>query len=255
MTPSITSRSGRLLHRALPPVFWLAVWQLAASAVGQQLLVPSPAAVARRLGELAVTLPFWQTAWLSLARVLAGLLAGTLLGVLLAVLTCARPWGHALLSPAVGVIRATPVVSFILLVQLWTRRGLVPVAVSALMILPVVWGNVARGIRETAPQLLELSQVLRFGRLKTALLVYLPSTWPYFLSSVTTSLGLAWKSGVAAEVLCLPKWAIGTQVSQSKIYLETPSLFAWTLVVILLSMLMERALAALLHRLNGRWTV
>ena len=119
-------------------------------------------------------------------------------------LTCASRWADVLLSPAVRVIRAVPVVSFILFVLLWTRRGLVPVVVSALMVLPVVWGNVGRGIRETDPKLLEQAGALRFSRLKTVRLVYLPSVRPYFLSAVVTSLGLAWKSGVAAEVLCRP---------------------------------------------------
>ena len=150
--------------------------------------------------------------------------------------------------------RAVPVVSFILFVLLWTRRGLVPVVVSALMVLPVVWGNVSRGIRETDPRLLEQAGALRFSRLKTVRLVYLPSVRPYFLSAVVTSLGLAWKSGVAAEVLCRPAWAVGTQIVQARDYLETPSLFAWTLVVLLLSLALEKLLSALLNRINRRWS-
>ena len=154
------------------------------------------------------------------------------------------PATHSLL--AVRVIRAVPVVSFILFVLLWTRRGLVPVVVSALMVLPVVWGNVGRGIRETDPKLLEQAGALRFSRLKTVRLVYLPSVRPYFLSAVVTSLGLAWKSGVAAEVICPPKLAIGTEISQARTALETPELFAWTLVIIALSLLLEGLVRRLL---------
>ena len=218
------------------------------------VILPGPAAVLGTLIQLAGVPSFWQTALLSLVRVLAGLLAGTLLGALTAALTCASRWADVLLSPAVRVIRAVPVVSFILFVLLWTRRGLVPVVVSALMVLPVVWGNVSRGIRETDPRLLEQAGALRFSRLKTVRLVYLPSVRPYFLSAVVTSLGLAWKSGVAAEVLCRPAWAVGTQIVQARDYLETPSLFAWTLVVLLLSLALEKLLSALLNRINRRWS-
>ena len=235
----------RLLRPLLPLAFWLVVWQLAALAVGQSFILPGPAAVLGTLIQLAGVPSFWQTALLSLVRVLAGLLAGTLLGALTAALTCASRWADVLLSPAVRVIRAVPVVSFILFVLLWTRRGLVPV---------VVWGNVGRGIRETDPKLLEQAGALRFSRLKTVRLVYLPSVRPYFLSAVVTSLGLAWKSGVAAEVLCRPAWAVGTQIVQARDYLETPSLFAWTLVVLLLSLALEKLLSALLNRINRRWS-
>lgn len=150
----------RLLRPLLPLAFWLVVWQLAALAVGQSFILPGPAAVLGTLIQLAGVPSFWQTALLSLVRVLAGLLAGTLLGALTAALTCASRWADVLLSPAVRVIRAVPVVSFILFVLLWTRRGLVPVVVSALMVLPVVWGNVSRGIRETDPRLLEQAGAL-----------------------------------------------------------------------------------------------
>ena len=126
--------------------------------------------------------------------------------------------------------------------------------IAQLMVLPVVWGNVGRGIRETDPKLLEQAGALRFSRLKTVRLVYLPSVRPYFLSAVVTSLGLAWKSGVAAEVLCRPAWAVGTQIGQARDYLETPSLFAWTLVILLLSLTLEKLLSALLNRINRRWS-
>ena len=244
-------RIGRVL---LPVLFWLGVWQLTAAAVGQELLLPGPAAVGRRLLELAAGAVFWQTALASLLRIFGGLLLGVALGALLAGLTAWVPLLDWVLTPAVKVVRATPVASFILLVYLWVERGRVPGLISALMVLPVVWGNVGRGIRETDPKLLEQAGALRFSRLKTVRLVYLPSVRPYFLSAVVTSLGLAWKSGVAAEVLCRPAWAVGTQIVQARDYLETPSLFAWTLVILLLSLTLEKLLSALLNRINRRWS-
>ena len=254
-------RLDRALSLLLPPAFWLGVWQLGAWLVelhvdgrGNELLLPYPATALLALLRLARSPEFWWTALASLARIAAGMAGGAALGGLLAALTCASRWADVLLSPAVRVIRAVPVVSFILFVLLWTRRGLVPVVVSALMVLPVVWGNVSRGIRETDPRLLEQAGALRFSRLKTVRLVYLPSVRPYFLSAVVTSLGLAWKSGVAAEVLCRPAWAVGTQIVQARDYLETPSLFAWTLVVLLLSLALEKLLSALLNRINRRWS-
>ena len=241
-------RIGRVL---LPVLFWLGVWQLAAAAVGQELLLPGPAAVGRRLLELAAGAVFWQTALASLLRIFGGLLLGVALGALLAGLTAWVPLLDWVLTPAVKVVRATPVASFIILVLLWVETGRVPGVISALMVLPVVWGNVSRGWAETDPQLLELARAYRFGRWRTLRRVYVPSVLPYFASGCRTALGLAWKAGVAAEVLCLPKNAIGAQVYYAKIYLETPSLFAWTLAVIALSFLLEWAVGLLLRRLEG----
>lgn len=236
-------------------LFWVAVWQFAAWQVASPLFLPGPFAVVQRLCQLIVTAPFWQTAALSLCRVLLGMLLGTVLGIVLACLACSSRWLDALVSPAVRVIRATPVASFILLVFLWTDRDQVPVIIAALMVLPVVWGNVVRGIRECDPKLLELATAYRFSRIKTARLILLPSVRPYFLSAVTTSLGLAWKSGVAAEALVWPKLAIGTQIYNTKFYLETADLFAWTLVVIVLSLALETLVTVLIRRLERRAAV
>lgn len=244
----------------LPPVFWLGAWQLVAMAVdwsvqgrGNELLLPYPLTVARALATLAVTEQFWLTALASLCRILAGMALGTALGLGLAALTCASPLADALLSPAIRVIRATPVASFIILVLLWVYRSWVPVVISALMVLPVVWANLVRGIREVDGQLLEMAKAYRFSRGKTLRLVYLPSIRPYFLSAVTTAMGLAWKSGVAAEVLCLPRPSIGTQIYNTKLYLEIPQLFAWTVVVVVLSLVLERLLTLALGRWSRRW--
>lgn len=248
----------KLIYTLLPPAFWLGAWQLCAFLVdchvqgrGNELLLPYPAAVLAALVRLAGTSAFWGTVAATLGRILAGMVLGTALGGLLAALTFLSPWADRLLSPAIRVIRATPVVSFILLILLWMGRDRVPVVISALMVLPVVWGNLSRGLGETDPQLLELARAYRFSPFKTIKLIYLPSLRPYFLSAVTTSMGLAWKSGVAAEVLCLPRPSIGTQIYNAKLYLEVPDLFAWTVVVVALSLALEKLLRALLRSRKG----
>lgn len=231
----------------IPLVFWLGVWQFAAMRVGQELLLPAPAAVWHTFLALASTAEFWISALYTLGRVILGLLSGVILGGLLAALTHFCKPADWLISPAVRVIRATPVVSFILLVYLWVTRANIPGVIAALMVLPVVWGNLTAGLAAVDGQLLEMAHVYRFGRLKTLRLIYLPSIRPHFTSGLLTAFGLAWKSGVAAEVLCPPKYAIGTRIQQAKTALETPELFAWTLVLIVLSLALELLLRAALQ--------
>ena len=238
----------------LPPAFWLGAWQLGAFLVelhvegrGNELLLPYPATVALALAGLAGEAAFWGTALTSLARIAAGMAAGVLLGGVFAALTCWSPWLERLFAPVIRIVRATPVASFILLVLLWTGRNQVPAVIAALMVLPVVWENLTQGIRATDRQLLELSRAYRFSRGKIFRLVYWPSLTPYLRSALTTAMGLAWKSGVAAEVLCLPRPGIGTEINHAKQAFETADLFAWTAVVIALSLLMERGLRRLVQ--------
>lgn len=236
----------------LPLLFWGTVWSLLALRVDQPLLLPTPWAVAARLWELGSTAEFWLTAGMTLVRVFAGGAVGVALGTLTAALSAKWFLADCLTAPVVKVIRATPVASFIILVWLWSPTAWVPAVVAALMALPVAWGSVGQAIAATDPQLLELCRVYRFDRWKTLRLCYIPSVRPGFAAGCRTALGLAWKAGVAAEALCLPRRAIGTQVYYSKLYLETPDLFAWTALVIVLSFLVERGLGMLLERGAGR---
>ena len=236
----------------LPAVFWLAVWWLLALIVGKELLIPSPPLVVRTLLELVVTGAFWRYTALTLLRITLGLLLGIVLGILTALLTDRFSWLHALLAPAVRVVRATPVASFIILVLLWVANGRVPVVISALVVLPVIWESTAAGLRSVDRDLLEFARAYRLTRLDTWRRIVIPSMLPQLAAAVCTAIGLAWKSGVAAEVLCLPKAAVGTQVYFSKLYLDTPALFAWTLIVVALSLTVERiARRLLLGRKEG----
>lgn len=248
----------KLASLLFPLMFWLLIWQGAAmlvdanAAMGGELLLPSPLRVLTVLAELVGKGAFWRSALLSLGRMLLGILAGAFLGGALAVFTAGSRWCDLLLSPAVKVVRAAPVASFILLVLLWVRRGWVPVVVSALMVVPVVWGAVRQGIDGADRQLLELCRCYRFDWAKTLRLFWIPSVAPAFTSGLATAMGLAWKAGVAAEVLCQPRDAIGSQIYRTKLELATPELFAWTLVVVLLSLAMERPVKFLLRK--GRRT-
>ena len=224
--------------------FWLLIWEALALAVGKELLLPQPWTVLRRLGELALTAAFWRTAGASLGRVVCGILAAVAAGTLLAALSCRFPLLDALLHPLLAVVKATPVASFIILALLWMGRSVLPGFISALIVLPVVFTSVSAGIRATDDELLEVAKLFRFSRAKTILKLYVPSALPWFLTACRSSLGLGWKAGIAAEVLTVPAVSIGKMLYESKLYLETVDLFAWTAAVVLCSLLIEKLVLA-----------
>ena len=243
MTTSTTRDKNTRLSPALrlgAVAVWLLLWQLASMAVGLPLLLPSPLAVLLRFGQLCTGADFWLTVASSLLRILLGFLPGVLFGTALAGLCWRFRLVDALARPLLGVLKSTPVASFIILALVWVKTTWLATVISFIMVLPLIYANVREGIDSADRQLLEMAQVFRLSRRKTFRYCYLPAILPFFLSAVSSALGFAWKSGIAAEVLGRPARAIGSQIYDSKIYLETPDLFAWTLVVILLSVLLER---------------
>ena len=231
-------------------LFWLLIWQLAAALAGQELLLPSPLHVARKLAQLACGAEFWLTLARSILRVLAGILSAVLLGILLALLTHKSAVLRALLSPVMTLVKSTPVASFIILALVWLGRDVVPLFIAALMVLPVVWANVSAGLEGIDPQLLELTRVYRLPRRRVFRRITLPSVLPHLRAALCSALGLGWKAGIAAEVLTVPVRSIGKRIYEAKIYLETTELFAWTAAVVLLSLAIEGLLLRLVRRLG-----
>ena len=233
--------------------FWLVLWQLAAFFIGKEILLPTPIKVAETLGGLILTLDFWLMIGASILRIMAGMLIGVLLGVLFAILTSHSKFLDRLFSLPLNIIKATPVASFIILALVWLSTDGVPMFCVTLMVIPIIWSNVAEGIRHRNPQYQELARAYHLSRLKKLQVIDIPQVLPYFIAALKTSIGFSWKSGIAAEVIALPAISVGNMLYRAKIYLETPDLLAWTVVIIILSILIENLLVSLLNKSFGRF--
>ncbi len=229
--------------------FWLLLWQLASLAVAQPLLLPSPLSVAQTLSGLVVTSEFWSITAQSLMRIGVGFIAGVVVGTAAAFATTRWSTVDVLISGPLRIIRATPVASFAILALVWIPSGGVPAAIVFVMVTPLVWDTIAAGLRQRDRELLEMAEVFAFSRWDRLRRVELPGLRPYFVTASTNAMGLAWKAGIAAEVISHPDWAIGSSLAEAKVYLETPTVFAWTIVAVTLSLMLERALRAI----TARW--
>ena len=246
--------SAKLLKRIFigiaVAVFWIGVWWLVALLVDKEILVPTPWRVVQSLGVIFRSDAFWRIVGATLGRIVFGFLLAVLCGTVLAVLTVKLPLVKTLFAPLLHLVRAAPVASFIILTMVWIVTDRVPTFISFLMVLPIVWVNMEEGLRRIDPQLREMARLYRFGPWRTLTKVTVPSVMPFFLTACTNGLGFAWKSGVAAEVICRPEFAIGGELYTAKMLLEMPDMFAWTAVVVVLSILLEQLLLLLTKRLT-----
>ena len=244
------NKDKRFFRRAGAVVFWLAVWQCAAMAIGQEVFLVSPVQALRTLLGLVPRADFWQRAGFSSGRILLGFVLGVAVSTVLAARAESCPAADTLLAPVMQLVKATPVASFIILALVWVRGASLSVLISFLMVLPVLYGAVRTGIRSVDPQLREMAQVFRLPLSRRLRAVWLPAVLPAFRQGCSVALGICWKSGVAAEVIGLPNGSIGDALYRAKITLSTGELFAWTFVIILLSAGFEKLFLALLDRLS-----
>lgn len=231
-------------------LFWLFVWEIVSLYLHSQILLVSPIQVLVRLTQLLVTHRFWESVAFSFCCIAGGFLLATVTGVLLAALSACFKRVEELLIPLMLAIKSIPVASFIILALIWFSSRNLSVLISFLMVLPVIYTNVLDGIRAASPSLLETARVFRLPIRQCIRYIYVPEVLPFFRSGSRIALGLCWKAGIAAEVIGMPRGSIGERLQQAKIYLDTPDLFAWTLVIICISLCFEKVFLWLLQRLE-----
>lgn len=243
-----------VLRRTGAVAFWLVAWQLASMAVGSELLLAGSVTVLVRLVRLVPTAAFWSTVGFSLARIAAGFAAAFTLGLMLGL--AAHRW-HALaelLAPAVSFLKSVPIVCVIVLLLMWVGSVRVSAIAVFLAVFPAIYFSVLEGLTAADPGLGELLRVMGVPGWRR----FLANTWrqllPYLVATCRNACGMAWKAGVAAELIGSPRGSMGERIYQAKLLLETGDLFAWTIVVVALSWACEKAFLALL-RATGGWSL
>lgn len=240
-------RFTKIIKRILPAVFWIAIWELLYYAVHKDLLLASPMQVLRKMSM--ITEPaFWSAAGMTVLRSLESWGSAILTGTVLAILCRFSKTAAMMTEPLMSMIRATPVASFIILALVWLGSSRAPVLAGILMSLPIVFSGVTEGFRSADKDLKEMADMYSFGKKKTFLTVEAPSFLPGLAEACRTCIGLCFKATVAAEVIGVPKNAIGSMMYDAKKYMETDSLIAWTLTVVLISIVLEKILGYLIRK-------
>lgn len=255
-----TQNKNKTLNEILKAVFitafWVLVWELASRIVSRNnelllLILPSPITVFNKWISIAFTRSFVIATLLTLLRIFVGYTIGCILGFLLGILTHVSKLVYSLFAPILKIIRAVPVVAIIILMYLFFSSATLPILIVCLMVLPIIWQTVHDGLYNTDIKLLEMARVFNLTKYKTLTQVKLPHIMPQLITSCVNSLGLAWKSGVAAEVICLPSISLGTLLWQGKGSVEFAEVYAVTFTVVLLSILIEHLLKFLIKGGNA----
>ena len=234
--------------KCIAVVLALAVWQAAALWVHQRILLVGPVEVLLRLLTIWKVEGFLPSIWFTFYHIAAGFLLGLLLGILLAALASRFAIVETLLWPWMATIKAVPVASFVVICLIWLSARNLSVFISFLIVLPVIYQNVLVGLRSKNRQLQEMAEVFGLSWFRRLRHITLPQLKPFLISACSVTTGVAWKAGVAAEIIGTPNGSIGKQLYLAKIALDTDDLLAWTVIIVTVSVLSEKMFMRALKR-------
>jgi len=229
-------------------LFWLFIWQVAYIAIGKDVIMPSPANTFLRLSQLVITQDFYENIAATMSRVIAGIVISFAAGLGTAIAAYLFFIVKDVMGFAVNILKSTPVMAVIIFALLWLPSGNVPIFVCFLMCYPIVYTNVLAGFESLNKEYIEMSQIYCIRKRDLIQSVYIPFVAPHIKSALSLTTGLSWKTVVAAEVLSSPKFSMGYNLLNAKVYLDTESLFAWIIAIVALSMAFEKIVNLILHK-------
>ncbi len=239
-----------ILRIILPLFFWFALWQGIAMAIGHSFILPTIPDTVKALLKLVQTKSFYVATAMSLIRVVLGLITGMILGALFAILSFRVKIIKSLISPFVSVVKSTPIASIIIFLYVMVSGSGLAVAIAVLMVFPVIWQNVIQAFEAIPQELYEVCTSYEFTFKKKLKVLYFPILFRYFIPALITSVGLAWKATVSAEIIAYTKNSIGQFINDAKFNFNSEEVFAWTAVVIAMSIILERLTKFLLRRFD-----
>jgi NitT/TauT family transport system permease protein len=243
---------SNIIKKAFSIIFALAVWQISAMIVGIDFLFPTPVAVVGRLFTIWREEGFLLAVTHSFLKISFGFFLALILGVLLAILAGRFSLVEELLWPFMLTIKSVPVASFIVLALMWLTSRQLSTFISFLMVLPVIYTNILGGIKNVDKGMDRMADIFRIPWNRRILYVWIPRIKPFLLSACTLALGLSWKAGIAAELIGVPSGSLGEMLYYSKIHFNTLDLFAWTLIIVFISVTFEKLVVAVLKLLFRR---
>lgn len=238
-----------ILLKAGAVLIALVIWQIVSMTVGMEMLLASPLSVIKRLAVIWKEDGFFLAVLFSVFRITAGFLFAFFAGVILAALAGRFKIIETLLWPWVVTVKTVPVASFIIFCLIWFTYSQLTVFIAFLIAFPVVYNNTLQGIKSIDGKMTEMARIHNMSWGRRQLYVTLPGIKPHLIAACSTAVGMAWKAGIAAEVIGIVKGSIGEKLYESKIYIESADLFAWTIIIILLSILTEKIFMLILRAL------
>jgi NitT/TauT family transport system permease protein len=235
------NNSGKISLKAGSILIWILLWHILGSIANTKLLfkIPLPLDTLKEFIN-CIKLPLvWEAVASSLINILSGFSIAVVLGLVCGMLSGNNPIFKTLTAPISRLIRSVPVAAFIILAWLWIPSDVIPSFISFLMVFPIIWLQVETGLLSVDNRLIEMARVMGMSKTDIVKNIKIPTIMPFFRQSVITGLGFAWKSGVAAEVICNPTGSIGALLSNAKSNLEYSRVFAVVLTIIILSLVLE----------------
>lgn len=232
-------------------LMWL-VWIISYYSVKNDYIIPSFSATVKSFFLCFAESGFWIAFCMTMLRTFAAFAVSFASAALLAALSVSVNGVSAFLKPIMVFLRTVPTLAVILVLLVWTNREAAPVAVTFLVLFPMIYSQLTAAADGVDKKLLQMVKVYGIKRSDVIRKIYLPQISVSVFSQTGANISLGLKIMISAEVLSLTYRSLGGLMQSARGYLEMPRLAALTLVAVLAGLLIDAAFSQL-KRINAKW--
>ena len=215
------------------------LWYLIYIIVDHPLLIPSISTVIQTFFKMLIDLVFLNAFFHTAIRLIISLVLSSVIGIMFGYFSAKNKSIELWLRPHVTILKTIPVVSVIIIMYILFDFQVAPYLITFFMIFPIFYQATYHGIKAINQDLLDVYHLEMDHWYLEIKYVYMHNIRDYLILAFYQSFGLGFKVLVTSEFITQTKNSIGNQLYQAKVNLEYDYVFAITILLIIITVLVE----------------
>ena len=236
------------LEVALSCVAFLIIWQVLALIINNDIYIPTIGQTLNSLKDIASSDRFLIDVLSSISRTIISFIVAFIVAFVVGVASYSFRIIRNMLKPFNALIQSIPNMVLIVLALIWFDKNNAPYIVGFCVVFPILYDSVLGSITGIDKDIIEMANIYKVSTIDKILKIYIPSIIFRLVPIMISTLSLGFKVVIAGEVHGQPKYGIGTMVQIEKINFNTSGIFAWLVVILIISLILELMKQFILRR-------
>lgn len=239
-------------QRLMACLVLLILWEIVAIKINNNIYLPKIEEVLVSMGDIIWSPDFVQNVVSSLYRTLISFSIALVLAIILGVLSKQYPFFKNFLSPLNAIGKTIPTMVLVVLALIWFDKDKAPFVVGVAIVFPILYEGIINSLNGIDVKIVEMCEIYRVSTVEKVKKIYIPVIFFYIINIIISTFSLAFKVVVAGEVHGQPRYGIGSAIQLSKMNFDTTSIFAWIVLIAIISVFFEWINKIILNRIN-KW--
>lgn len=223
----------------ISPLMFIVIWEIISKIIGNDLIFPGLVSIFNAFINIIKEKNFLLIVFHTLKRTAISIGISLIIGILCSILSYKYRFFYILFFPFFSFLKSIPTIAVIILVLIWSNVEIVPIITGIMILLPLIYENILGGIDSIDRDLLKMADIYKIPKIDIFREIYIPGVYYFSSAGISSLVALTLKVVIAGEVLSQGSLSIGGEIFMGKIYLETSSIFAWIIIVILINFLLD----------------